>query len=181
MRMRDTRSLSIQRRSAGWIYRFCRAIVWQKGRENIMLSRSEIEREVYAVREFLSKTFVTNVSAQEIQTKCKELIDGFGVISQYVKPLKQTEQGIVTMTIPKTASLLADRVWGAETVEDPSIAFGWEFPMEVRLRATLRLFNLFEAVTRAKYVSRPQDAALPHDTHSLLIFVERELADLFHG
>ncbi len=137
------------------------------------LTRAQIEREVLYTRSFFgSGDFVPTESAAAIEERCAQLIHSFEVMRKAVEPLRPGEHAIVTLTRRKTAALLADRVWGADTLADLAINFGWELPLEVRLRAMLRLHPYFERSPSAPKVSPTSQA----ETESFLADVERDLA-----
>ncbi|HEV8718794.1 MAG TPA: hypothetical protein VGX03_38990 [Candidatus Binatia bacterium] len=142
------------------------------------LSPADIEREVRYVYGCLSTDeFVSAEPRGKIDATCKELIRDFEIIARHTRPLRPTEHGIVTLTRQRTAALLADRVWGADTAVDLGIAFGWELPIEVRLRAIVKLIQLFE---RAPTAPRSGPAS-PRDVDAFVADVERDLALGFHS
>jgi hypothetical protein len=72
----------------------------------------------------------------------------------------------------KTAALLVDRVWAADTTTDLAINFGWELPREVRLKAIVKLYTLFERSPSSPSVL----PASPSEFDSFVASVERDLA-----
>jgi len=112
------------------------------------LTRSDIEHGIRLTRaRFEEGAYECRVSAEQVDARCEQLIDSFEVIAQYIPPLRRNEQGIVTLSRRKTAALVADRVWGADTILDPGLTFGWELPSDIRLRAFFKLFDLFRCVS----------------------------------
>jgi len=70
------------------------------------------------------------LSSRVVDDICRD----FMALSAKTRPLSSGETGIVTLFKPKTAALLADRVWLQYPGDDPRLefAFGWESPMAVR-------------------------------------------------
>lgn len=135
------------------------------------LSASDIEREVrYVYRCFSTTDFVSNEPEDRIEAVCKEIIQDFALIAKHTQPIERGECGIVTLNRRKTAALIADRVWGADT--DLGISFGWYLPMEVRFMAVLKLQYLFERAPNA-----PAAIPLtPTDAENAFADVERDLS-----
>ena len=73
----------------------------------------------------------------------EEIVRDFDALSSKVRPLSADDVGIVTLLKPKTAALLADRVWLQFPGDDDRLdfAFGWESPMAIRLGALLALIR----------------------------------------
>ncbi len=137
------------------------------------LSREDIEREVdYVRRCFGTDEFVPTESVAGIEARCADLKRDFELMASAVQPLRPGECAIITLTRRKTAALLVDRVWAADTTADLSINFGWELPMEVRFRALLKLHDVFERSRSAPSVL----PASPSELDSFLVAVEHDLA-----
>ena len=85
-----------------------------------------------------------------------DIVRAFTAMSSKTRPLSSGESGVVTLLRPKTAALVADRVWlqfpGADDRLD--FAFGWESPMAIRLG------TLFVFMQREGNVSSSRDASL---------------------
>lgn len=139
------------------------------------MSRADIERDVlFTRRHFCTEEYVSVVSSEVIDAKCAELIPDFEVMARHAQPLRPGETGIVTLMRRKTAALLADRVWGADTEVDTGISFGWELPMEIRFRAALKFHALF---VRSALAPKVQPASRS-DLEGFIAEVERDFA---HG
>lgn len=137
------------------------------------LSRRDIEREVTYVRQYFgTDEFVPTATSAAIERRCVDLIQDFEAMMNAVQPLRPGDTGIVTLTRRKTAALVADRVWAADTSEDLAINFGWESPMEVRLRALMQLQHLFERSSSAP--SGPPSS--PGEMGTFIGDVEHDLA-----
>jgi hypothetical protein len=79
-----------------------------------------------------------------------DLSESYHEQSLISRPLSPGEQGVVTLTKPKSAALFADRVWSVgRPREDADMTFGWEIPMDVRWRAMFDL-GLMEAETQGE-------------------------------
>jgi hypothetical protein len=132
------------------------------------LSGMEIEQELdFTRRFFTSAEFTSNEPAERIAAVFEEVIHDFKDIAKRSRRLSPSERAVVTLTQPKTAALLADRVWTAASDADANIAFGWELPMEIRFRALFAVIHLFERAPSAP-------ASVPVSQSEL----ERFLADL---
>lgn len=72
-----------------------------------------------------------------------ELIRDFTALSASARPLTAGESGVITLLKPKTAALMADRVWllypGGEPPMD--FAFGWQSPYAIRMSALVAFFR----------------------------------------
>lgn len=139
------------------------------------LSPADIERELrYAHRFFTTDEFVSNEPAEKVEAIIEEVIQDFKDMAKRFRPLSSAERAIVTLTRPRTAALLADRVWTTASDADPNIGFGWELPMEIRLRALMAIIHLFE-IRRAPTAAAGGPAS-PRDVEGFVAAVERDLA-----
>jgi len=137
------------------------------------LSPADIERELRcAHRFFTSAEFVSNQPADKVEGVIEDVIRDFKDLAKRLRPLSSAENAIMTLTKPRTAALLADRVWTLASDADPNIAFGWELPMEVRFRALVAIIHLFERAPTAP-ASRPTP---PQDIETFCADLERDLA-----
>lgn len=141
------------------------------------LSGAEIERELdYTRRFFTSPEFISSEPAERIAAVFEEVTHDFKDMAKRSSPLSPGERAVVSLTKPKTAALLADRVWTIASDADANIAFGWELPMEVRFRALLAIIHLFERAPGA-----PASGPVPRaDVERWLADLERDLARGFH-
>lgn len=143
------------------------------------LSRPEIEECVRYIYAALIQERHINLSQDVIE----ELTNSYYEQSKVSNPLGQDEQGILTLTRPKSSALFADRVWSVGSPpEDKSITFGWEIPRDIRWRA---MFDL--AFLQAKHDGTTQEIEnAPPATPNFLAYLKeqsREMAaDYFkHG
>ncbi len=97
--------------------------------------------------------------------------------SMISRPLAPHEQGIVTLTKPKSAALFADRVWSVGGTEDSDITFGWEVSRDVRWRA---MFDLAYIDAQAHGKAGEIDNAPPNATPGFMRFLEDFAHDLAH-
>lgn len=138
-----------------------------------MLSPATIEEELrYMQRFFTSAEFVSNAPAEKIVAVFMEVTQDFKDMAKLSRPLLSAERAIVSLSKPKTAALLADRVWTTASDADANIGFGWELPMEVRFRALFAIIHLFKRAPEAP-VSGPVP---PQDVERFLGDLERDLA-----
>lgn len=139
----------------------------------MMLSPTEIEEELrYTQRFFTNAEFLSNVPAANVAAIFDEATQDFKDMAMRSRLLSSVERAIVSLTKPKTAALVADRVWTTASDADADIAFGWELPMEVRFRALLATIHLFERAPDA-----PASGPVPlHDVERFLSDLERDLA-----
>lgn len=140
------------------------------------LSPADIERELrYAHRFFTTPgAFVSNEPAEKVEAAIEEVIQDFKDMAKRFRPLSAAERAIVTLSRPRTAALLADRVWTMASDADPDIGFGWELPMEIRFRALLAIHHLFE-ISRAR-TAAASGPAPPWDIERFVADLERDLA-----
>lgn len=139
------------------------------------LSPADIEQELrYTHRFFTSAEFVSNQPADKVEAVIEEVIRDFKDLAKRIQPLSSSESAIVTLTKPKTAALLADRVWTTASDADPNIAFGWALPMEVRYMALLATIHLFERAPTAP-------ASGPVSQQGIETFFANLERDLAHG
>lgn len=137
------------------------------------LSQSDIEREVrYAQRFFATDNFVSDERSEDVEARIEGVIQDFTDMAARYRPLSSGERAIVTLFKPKTAALLADRVWSTASDADPGIGFGWELPMEIRLRALFAIHDLFERAATAP----PSVPVSSHEMERFFADVERDLA-----
>jgi hypothetical protein len=143
------------------------------------LSPADIERELrYVHRFFSSGEFVSNAPAEKVEATVEQVIRDFKDMAKRFRPLSSAERAIVTLTKPRTAALLADRVWTTASDADPNIGFGWELPMEIRFRALLAIIHLFEL--RRAPTAPASGPVPPQDIERLCADLERDLARGFH-
>jgi hypothetical protein len=144
----------------------------------LTLSPVEIEQEVrYVHRHFTTAEFVSNQPAARIDAVIEEVIQDFKDMAKRYRPLSSAERAIVSLYKPRTAALLADRVWVMSEDADANIGFGWELPMEIRLRSLHAIHHLFERAPGAP----PGAPVARHDVERYMADVERDLARGFQA
>lgn len=106
-----------------------------------------------------------------------EITSDFIRMARQSPPLSSNERAILSLTKPKSAALLADRVWSMSDEADPHIAFGWEVPKDIRLRA---LFALYQVTVGNNDGSEAAlDKTVHQATERFLNDIERDLANDF--
>ena len=140
------------------------------------LSPADIEKELrYAHRFFTTPgAFVSNEPAEKVEEVIEEVIQDFKDMAKRFRPLSSADRAIVTLTQPKTAALLADRVWTTASDADPDIGFGWELPMEIRFRALLAIHHMFKIPQAPTATS--SGPVPPQEIERFFTDLERDLA-----
>jgi len=99
-----------------------------------------IESEVRYAFEFHSRSGAWEPLDPSI---IQELVRDFSALASATSPLRPGEFGIVSLIKPKTAALVADRVWLQFPGNDSTVdfAFGWDLPLAFRLAALFALIQ----------------------------------------
>lgn len=140
-----------------------------------MKARELIAKEVRYTRLCCEQHFKIVPAVSE-----SEVIADFAKWADATRPIGATETGVITLLKPKTAALLADRVWLQFAGEEPNLdfAFGWQSPVAIRLGSLL-------AFMRSGEVNRPNVKANECESSELLTkyacafldMAERELCE----
>lgn len=133
------------------------------------MTTDEISREIRYVAAHTAQMFGP-VSPAVVE----EMIGVFSIYSARSRPLIPGDQGIVALVKPKTAALVADRVWLPYSGQDgnPDFGFGWTTPYAVRCGALLAIMR----VTGNDGPPSERNVTLTLDGLKLACMIQRDLS-----
>lgn len=141
------------------------------------LTKSDFQKCIQYVYDYLTMNEIINVPPSAIN----DLFEKYQTMAIKVQPITAKEKCIVSFLRPKSAALFCDRVWSINPIPDyESIAFGWNFPIEIRTHALLDLCTINHTRQFGDSVPLPEEEGPYTEVISFIGNFEKDLAHDYH-